>query len=495
MSITNFRYGEYGWSNFIRPFANFLRRANKRRARRRAGRSLQSVDLWSDDPGVKEAILAVRMAANPGEDYDEVAERIEQEAARYKQFIDNPTPIGKITLNAKHVLLSVPAGDISGRVYQVRDPAEGHAHFVYSFKRSSGLVLEFIVHDQHDDPLFPVVRTYSDWLGKRTFDLGAGRKFELKMSEGDCPGLVRVEASFTTARAAASVRAAACVATAGGLPLAAGDGDKGGGGSGPSGGSLRWSFRGGGVAFALGVPLFVLFATGWTLWRPLPHRRPGAVISTPAAPRPSVVFTTYEGGTTDGLNYSRPFEASEETGAASMEVSYQTLSTEVAGKARRQNDNNNNRRRVTLIAAVKGGRVKMDDNFCRRVGDRCDKLREGIQSTLDAVKGLLDRPTNASDESGTDRHTGSMWLSYLTDGESPDHVQVTLLADSALYLIRGTGCTEFSAGGVKGFADATTPAPFGLGSDLCSDSEVNEQQTEESNAATAEKKVKASDTE
>jgi hypothetical protein len=444
---------------------------------------------------MQEAIAVVRMAANPGEDYEDVAERIEREAAMYRQFLRAPAPIGKITLNAKYVVESARGGDISGRVYQVRDPAEGQAYFVYTFRRSAGLVLEFIVHDQHDVPLFPIVRTYSDWLGKKSFDLGAGRTFELQMSEGSCPGLVRVEASFVTARAASVTFLRPCPAPSGGLPLAAVEGGEDGA-KGRTRGGTMWLYLSHPtyrthLALALGVKFFFLFVLGLTFSRQMPHAPAVETPDAPAVAHAAAVFKAY-GGAALGLDDESLAAENEMTPAVWRKVAYETSPAEAAGGgSRRQNES---RRAVTRIAAVTGGRVRMDDNFCRHLGALCDRWRDDIQSTLDAVSKLTGNPANATGESGNSQGSAPMLLSYLTEGDDSGHVHVTLLADSALYLVRGMGCMEFDIGSLKGFVDANAPANVAAGSGACGNNGVSEQ-PEGNNTAAAEKREMTSNAE
>jgi hypothetical protein len=473
MAITSLRNEGPGWGGFFRPLTNLWRRVGRRR-------NMQPINLWDDDPVMREAVWAVRMAANLGEDYDKVSERIEREAARYREFLRNPTLIGEIILNAKQVLTDAPSGDIFGRVYQVRDPAEGQTSVVYNFKRSAGIVLEFVVHDQQGAPLFAIVRTYSDWLGERTFDLGAGRTFDLKMTEGECPMEVRVQASFVTARATAAAgyrtRAAAC-----GLPLAAD-----GGGTTKADGASSWSY--GGPAYAFGMAALFLIAIGWAFRPEAQSYRPHAPTRVRAATGGSTVFTTYAEGETVNSNYARLAAADVATTAGWQESVYPAHSARGVGRAQQQQ--NDNRRTVTRIAAVTGGRVKMDAGFCRQVGALCDKWRADIQSTLDAVKSMREPAANTTDEFGSGGRPDPMMLSYLTDDAAPGHVHVTLLTADALYLIRGAGCAEFDGSVEKSFADATDPTPLLTGSGICGVSKGNEQQTGESNTATAEKRVK-----
>ncbi|HEV2764599.1 MAG TPA: hypothetical protein VGV38_16590, partial [Pyrinomonadaceae bacterium] len=232
------------------------------------------LDLWKDDPGLQEALLAVRMAAaHVGESYEAAAARIEEEAARFREFIKSPTSIGKITLNVK--LLEPDAGE--NEVYQVRKPAEGDATFFYTFERSDKIVLEFMAHDPCDNPLLPIVRTYSNWSGRRKFDLGLGRTFNLNMLVANCPDFIRVEAGFTTAHED--------VVTSGrGVPirefaLAAGAGRGGG-----KGNVISWPYaRLGMLSLAVGSLAFVLVTGRLVQWPDQPPRaRAQRVITHPS---------------------------------------------------------------------------------------------------------------------------------------------------------------------------------------------------------------------
>lgn len=160
------------------------------------------VVILRETPPLSRALQTIRMAANADEDYEIVAARIEKEAADYEVFLNNPQRIGRISLNVKH-FGPMPA-DTAHIREQCRinqpseghpDPAEGRASVWYTFNRSNNKVLEFIVHDEHDKPLFPIARTYTAWIGTKEFDLGLGRTFYLSLFEG-APGYVNVRAGF-----------------------------------------------------------------------------------------------------------------------------------------------------------------------------------------------------------------------------------------------------------------------------------------------------------
>jgi len=158
--------------------------------------------VWEQAPVLNHALQTIRMAANAGEDYETVAARIESQAAAFVEFLENPQPIGRISLKVKQF------GPVSSDTDHVReqyrinepaegygDPAEGHASVWYTFNRSNNKVLEFIVHDQNDNELFPIARTYTDWIGTKKFDLGLDRTFYLSLMEG-AAGYVNVRAGF-----------------------------------------------------------------------------------------------------------------------------------------------------------------------------------------------------------------------------------------------------------------------------------------------------------
>jgi hypothetical protein len=158
--------------------------------------------VWEQTPVFNQALQTIRMAANPGEDYETVAVRIETQAAAYLEFLNNPQPIGRISLRVKQF---GPAPTDAAQVHEqyrinepsegYTDPAEGGASVWYTFNRSNNKVLEFIVHDKEDNELFPIARTYTDWVGTKSFDLGLGRKFYLSLMER-APGYVNVRAGF-----------------------------------------------------------------------------------------------------------------------------------------------------------------------------------------------------------------------------------------------------------------------------------------------------------
>jgi hypothetical protein len=182
-----------GWKTLFRSLA---RTVQTFKGQRLHGKSNLAA---CEEIALRRAILTFRMAANPGEDYETVAVRIEREAARYRAFLEKPQPIGKIALNVKPFLSNDTSdGDISSSYeqYKVTDPDEGNAMVFFNFNRSCRRILEFMVYDENDEPLFPLARTYSDWLGSRVYDLGLNRKFHLNLVESDLRGQIMVQAGF-----------------------------------------------------------------------------------------------------------------------------------------------------------------------------------------------------------------------------------------------------------------------------------------------------------
>lgn len=189
------------WRLFFGAFLkNFYRPA-----RGRGGGVARAIDLWNEDSfkglseKAREAILSLRMVANkPGESYEAIAARVDREAANFAAFRDNPTPIGKISLNAKFIAPTESGREFVTEQHQVRDPDKGQASMGHTFERSKWLVLEIIVHDEKGKPLFPLLRTYSNWIGSKSFDLGLRRTFNLKMEQAASANFVRVSAGFVS---------------------------------------------------------------------------------------------------------------------------------------------------------------------------------------------------------------------------------------------------------------------------------------------------------
>lgn len=449
MTMTTMPEEEHRWGQVLRLLYHTVRKA----ARRRAGRGLSPVDLWTDDPSLREAVCSVRMAANPGEDYDEVAARLKTEAAKYKAFLRNPTPIGEITLSAKRIGPDARGDEVSGRMYQVRDPAKGRASMLYSFERSEHLVFEFIVHDQHNVQLFPIARTYSTWFGKKTFNLGDGRTFELNMVADGSPDVVRVEACFTTDRDCPADGPETC-AMSGGLPLAADSPNSSSTFTEPTlSPPVRWRRI---TSQAIASCLVLMFCAGFVWWKVTPGGPDEASVVPLARTALPITHTPPDAGAppraADGFQLGFASIGSTDEGRAR---GYVTLSPDSVGGTPAKN---RRVRKVARIVAVDGGRsVSMDDGFCHRAGELCDKWRAGLQNAIDAVSNLLALPTDTA--VGAGQFPEGVWVSYTTDGHNLRQVRVTLLAGDAFLLIRETGCVEFGGSGERRFAE-TLPAVF-----------------------------------
>jgi len=131
------------------------------------------------------------MAGNYGESYEATAERIRAESARYKAFKKNPQAIARLTLIVKRL----DSSEVFQRQYEIntveQDKEKETVAICYTLERSTNTVMEFVLHDQNDFPLFAIARTYSDWIGHKNFDLG-DRVFWLKMVEAKDPAFVAV---------------------------------------------------------------------------------------------------------------------------------------------------------------------------------------------------------------------------------------------------------------------------------------------------------------
>ena len=138
---------------------------------------------------LEKAHKTVRMAENYGDTFEDTAQRIIEESARYKAFKENPQPIGKISLTVKQL-------DSALKQYEVIDPYDGEMTVVYSHRRSAETVLEFVVHDKDGVPLFPIARSYANYFGCKEFDLGLDQVFYLKMVKDKRPDYVAVQAGF-----------------------------------------------------------------------------------------------------------------------------------------------------------------------------------------------------------------------------------------------------------------------------------------------------------
>lgn len=166
------------------------------------GRGIEEVDAEFE-----KAVRTIQLAAEPGENYAEIAAKVRREALSYRNFLQHPQPIGRISLCVRELDRNEPDFGKPRTQWLVehpseggRDPVEGGASVSYRLSRSATKVLEFVLHDTKDAPLFAIVRTYSNWLGTKKFELGPNRVFYLDMKE-ELPGYVEVKAGFRPATA------------------------------------------------------------------------------------------------------------------------------------------------------------------------------------------------------------------------------------------------------------------------------------------------------
>lgn len=188
-------------------FGTFFKAFNRPARGRAGGGGVPPVDLWGEstfwNEKLREAILSLRMVANkPGESYEEIAARVDKEAAAFEAFRRNPTPIGKISLNTKLITPVASGREFLRKGYEVFAPDKREASVDITLERSNRLVLEVIVHDENENPLFSLLRTYSDWVGAKSFDLGLGRTFNLRMTQVADAKFVRVSAEFASPQGA-----------------------------------------------------------------------------------------------------------------------------------------------------------------------------------------------------------------------------------------------------------------------------------------------------
>lgn len=409
---------------------NFWSRA----MRRGAVTDRRRIDLWNDDPRLQEALLAVRMAAAfVGESYEDAAARIEAEAARFRAFIKTQPPIGKISLTVKR--LEPDASD--HEVYQVRNPAEGDAAVSYTFERSDKTVLEFMAHDESNNPIFPIVRTYSNWSGKRKFDLGRGRSFNLSMSIEDCPELVRVEAGFTTSHE----KEATCGrdVPVGGLAFAAGAARSGGG---DKGNVISWPYGRLGMLSLAIVCLSCALLAGQVgrYAETIPPREREPRVPPPTAtdefPHPAVRFTEFrprrqghvelllKASTADapprlrGFNHARLLTAGGERASARGSSGVD----------------------LEKVADVVTNRVEVSDVLCRQIDSPCQQLLASIRSTLSgALNYAMSHALTAAAMNLGGQSPDALMVAF-EDADDAGRMRVTLVAGNRFLIIKEGGC-------------------------------------------------------
>lgn len=147
------------------------------------------------------AYKTIRLAGNYCESHKTIAKRIRSESARYTAFKRTPQLIRSVTLNIKQL----DSSEYSQHQFEIGPPlkphdVEGKTSLLYYHERSPNVVLEFVLNDQNHLPLFAIARTYSDWVGYKEFELGAGRVFYIQMDDDDKPGNVAVHAGFKALR-------------------------------------------------------------------------------------------------------------------------------------------------------------------------------------------------------------------------------------------------------------------------------------------------------
>lgn len=136
------------------------------------------------------AYKIIRMAQNYGESDDALRQRIREESLRYRQFKKKPERLGKLSFKTKRV----DSNETVETDYEI-NLWQKATLVCQTCERSADVVLEFFVHNKRGERLFAIARTYSDWIGRKEFDLGGGCVFYLYMSKAN-PGYVLVEAGF-----------------------------------------------------------------------------------------------------------------------------------------------------------------------------------------------------------------------------------------------------------------------------------------------------------
>jgi hypothetical protein len=433
--------------NFFRPFFHLWRKI----ARRGACGIERPIDLWEENPGfLQEALLAVRMAANPGDDYEDAVATIEKEAAKYQEYQRKPVPIGKISLNAKR--LSREAGETAplGRMYQVRNPAEGQACVLYTFDRSDSLVLEFIVHDKHDNPLFPIVRTYSNWLGKRKFHLGPDHTFHLKMTEGATPELVRVQASFSSNEADEPNVCEAATFGERRPPFTARSAD-GNDDWEPLTSTFRQLCRNRVASLLFAQGLVVLLILCGVLWQLTPRHPQAGGRSYAAEPhlhRTAVVLALNEDDVKLLFGGERVGQLKKRGTVADA-----TMAREKFWQ------------RVNFVAPVsRSSTAETGDNntvnpaFCTD-GIRCDELNASLKFALDSMRSFLAQHVGKAAAVASPRADTPIMTDAPSNG-CTDGMRVTLLPYNNLMLVSEQGCSEYDGGQADSLAKNSDEVMF-----------------------------------
>lgn len=320
-------------------------------------------------PGYKKAVRSLRLAAEPGEAYPAVADRIDREVAIYRDFLMRPRPIGKISLIVKELDPDSPDFRSPRKQYQVhepsegkRDPAEGLASVKYRFNRSATKVLEFMVHDAKDAPLFAVARTYSTWLGNKEFPLGHKRVFYLNMVE-DSPGYVMVHAGFRPASEEEyATEKPTTIKVVPPMPQPVIDGPEQ-----ESRNPILWSLPQSRLAYLFGFQCAVIslfcggvlwLATGSAMSRTVAHQAsvPSAAAPSTSSTDASRLLSTFAGG-----SIIRPDDTRVQGG--------KNIRIKLVQKAKR-------------LARVNGFSVSIKDDSCKSKESRCLELLTTIQKEV-----------------------------------------------------------------------------------------------------------------
>ena len=365
--------------------------------------------VYRDESNLKNAMLTIRMALNPGEVFNaEVAARIRREAAAYEEFLRNPKKVGWIVLYEKrfegpgsHKCVSREQLRIREPLEGLTDPEEGRASFGYRFVRSCDKVLEFMVHDENDKPLFPLVRAYTNWTVYKELDLGMNRKFYLTLDKG-VPGYVNLRAGFSPASVKESVfdlvperqQAAAACATGNVFSLSGGP-------------FYRLSIGQPATAIILGTIMLIMLlsslVTVHQLYTPNAQAKPSAewsqvrslfpvVPSDPALPIPQ-----------HGIN-------AEYVSAGYSPAHLQAVPVSETATLMR-------------LADVRRFRVSVDKKSCE---GRCLKLLDGIQRQLRTRLNRLNLPPAAPELVAVSKPSATLVVSYLPLDEERGNIHLTL---------------------------------------------------------------------
>lgn len=365
--------------------------------------------VYRDESNVRNAMLTIRMALNPGEPFNaDVAARIRREAAAYEEFLRNPTKVGRIVLNVKEFAGIGFDTCVSREQYRINqplegldDPAEGRASVWYRFARSRDKVLEFVVHDENDKPLFPLVRSYTNWIANKELDLGLNRTFYLTLAEGE-PGYVNVRAGFTPAFAAETVvdsvprqqarTAAACA---------------GAGNASSSSGSPFYSLalRQPANAIAFPVVLLVMLLSSVFCVQELNTRKARAEINTKSAPTSELLPNAADERTLTATQIKFAGDNASASPVGDRSLPPQKKET------------------LLRLADIRGFKVSVDRKSCQ---GRCLKLLNGIRRQLKSRLDGLNLPPAAPESVAVNRPSASLVVSYLPLDEERGKIHITL---------------------------------------------------------------------